>query len=144
MDTKWIIWQAVLPLTAPLLVWFIVCACRSALKNTPKLKAFLKTFTSVIEEYGWLMYAVVLSLQSGVALYYAKRPPSWIVGLDVTVLIASLLILVAATAERFVVSESNVTLNPSRDAPIEPLAAGAVALAAAVLGYFTLSSGKVL
>ena len=144
MDYRWIIWQTVVPLTAPFLVWFIAIATRSGLRDTPKFTAHLGTWKRVIEEYGWLMYAVFLSLQSGVAIHDAKSSPSWIFIVNIIVLLSSLLLLGVAFFARFVDSGGNVAMKASTDVQIERPAAGLVALAAAVIGYFTISSGKVL
>jgi len=144
MDLKWIIWQAVVPLTAPLLVWFAVSVARSTLRSTPKVGAHLKTFKSVVEEYGWLMYAVFLSLQCAVAIHDIKTSPSWIFWVNFGVLTASLLILGVAFVARFSDNGNEVSMKPSAEVQIERPAAAAVAIAAAIVGYFTFSAGKVL
>ena len=143
MDTGWIVWQAAVPLSSPILVWLFVCFIRSSLKNTPTLPNHLSTWKSVIEEYGWLMYAVFLSLQSGVAISDSANPPAWIFWLNLAILVASLSILAIAYVARFE-DGTEMKMKPSSDAPIQRLPAALVALAAATIGYLTMSEGKVL
>ncbi len=57
MDLKWLIWQAIIPLASPLIVWFVVCWGRSSLESTQGFGAHLRTWRNVIEERGgphWL------------------------------------------------------------------------------------------
>lgn len=144
MDIKWIFWQAIVPLVSPVIVWFLVCWGRASLGNTPSLVLHLKTWRHVIEEYGWLMYAVFISLQSGVSINSADKPPLWIFWLNVIVLLASLIILAIAFVTRFEDSGTSVTLKPSHEVPIQSFQAGFVAISAATVGYYAMSTGNVL
>ena len=143
MDLGWIVWQAAVPLISPLLVWLFVCLVRSSLKKTPKLTDHLGTWQSVVEEHGWLMYAVFLSLQSGVAITGATNPPAWIFWLNLGILLASLSILAIAFVARFD-DASPMKMKPSSEVPIQRVPAGLVAVAAATVGYLAMSAGKVL
>lgn len=144
MDVQWTVWNAVVPLSAPLLVWLFVCLMRSSLKGTPKLLDHLNTWKSVVEEYGWLMYAVFLSLQSEAAIINAPNAPAWIFWLNLGILLASLSILAIAYVARFDDSNTPMTMKPSGDVPIHWGPAGLVAIAAAMVGYLAMSTEKVL
>jgi hypothetical protein len=116
---------------------------QSSLTNTPKLTDHLGTWKSVIEEHGWLMYAVFLSLQSGVAISDSANPPGWIFWLNLGILVASISILAIAYVARFD-DGTPMKMKPPSDAPIQRLPAALVAVAAATVGYLAMSAGKVL
>lgn len=144
MDIKWILWQAAVPLSSPVIVWFAVCWGRSSLQTTPSLGNHLKTWCNVIEQYGWLMYAVFVSLQSGVAINTSNSPPTWMFWLNLGVLAASLIILAIAFVSRFEDDGIVVKLKPSHEVPIQSFPAGLVAISAATVGYLAMSAGGVL
>ena len=144
IDWKWVAFQAVIPLLAPVLVWFAVSACRSTLRSTPSLRAHMSTVGGVIEEYGWLTYAVFLSIQCTLAITQSKVSPLWMVWLNLIVLVGSLLIIAVAFFARFLDAGDKVTMKPSAEVQINRYSAGIVALAAAVTGYLSFSAGKVL
>ena len=144
LDWDWIFWQGFIPLAAPLIIWLAACAAKSTLTGTPALRAYLKTFKDAIEEYGWLTYAVFISLQSSAVINAAATRPTWLYGLNLFVLVGSVAILAIAFVSRFDENAGVVTMKPLGDVPIQRSSAGLVALAAAVVGYFAMSTGKIL
>jgi hypothetical protein len=144
MDWAWILWQAVVPLLAPVIVWLLVCLARSALRSTPSLASHLRTLPHVVEEHGWLVYALFLSIQSAAAIDDAAEAPGWIFWLNIGVLTISLLILAIGFLARFTDTGATVTMKPASDARINLFSAGLVAVAAAIVGYLTSSFDKVL
>jgi len=144
LDWSWITWQGFVPLAAPLIIWFGVCLAKSTLQNAPPFAAYLKTLGSAVEEYGWLTYAVFVSLQAGSAINAAKSRPTWLFGLNLFMLIASVAMLAIAFVARFVENNGRVTMKAASDVQIQRGSAGLVAVGAAIVGYLAMSSGRVL
>ena len=144
LDWSLIIWQALVPILAPVIAWLLVCFFKSTLKNTPALGEYLKTGAKAIEEHGWLVYAVLISLQSAVAISSAKSHANWIFWLNLAVLLSSFAILCIAFIARIDDSKVPVSMKSADQAPVQLKAAGGMALAGAIVGYMTMSGGKVL
>src|ERR1051325_6223239 len=144
LDWSWIFWQAIVPLLAPVIAWFLACAFKAAFKNTPSFRRYLATGANALEGHGWLVYAVFISLQSAQVISSAKTHPTWIFWFNLLVLLGSFAILCVAFVMRFDETKTPIQMKSAAEVPIQREAAGGVALAAAVVGYLTMSSGRIL